>query len=101
MWNNSAVCCGRIWLKCFAIVWSDLWKSLKRESEMMFSVPLMSCEYRDVLLLTSVHPSQIANASWDYTFTGLNDALCIQPSAIELSVNDKMCNPCPICSMVM
>ena len=48
MWNNAAVCCGRIWLKCFVSVWSDLWKSLQRESAMLFSVPLMCCEYRDV-----------------------------------------------------
>ena len=44
MWDNAAVCCGRIWLKCFVSVWSDLWKSLERESAM----PLMCCEYRDV-----------------------------------------------------
>ena len=48
MWNNAAVCCGKIWLKMFVRVWSDLWKSLERESAMMFSVPLMCCEYRDV-----------------------------------------------------
>ena len=48
MWNNAAVCCGRIWLKFFFSVWSDLWKSLERESTMMFSVPLMCCEYIDV-----------------------------------------------------
>ena len=48
MWNDASVCCGRIWLKCFGSVWSDLWKSLERESAMMFSVPLMCCEYRDV-----------------------------------------------------
>ena len=60
MWNNAAVCCGKIWLKMFVRVWSDLWKSLERESAMMFSVPLMCCEYRDVSLLTSVHPSHCA-----------------------------------------
>ena len=48
MWNDAAVCCGRIWLNFFVSVWSDLWKSLERESAMMFSVPLMCCEYRDV-----------------------------------------------------
>ena len=48
MWNNAAVCCGKIWLKMFVRVWSDLWKSLERESVMMFSVILMCCEYRDV-----------------------------------------------------
>ena len=48
MWNNAAVCCGRIWLNFFVSVWSDLWKSLERESAVMFSVPLMCCEYRDV-----------------------------------------------------
>ena len=48
MWNNAVVCCGKIWSKIFVRVWSDLWKSLERESAMMFSVPLMCCEYRDV-----------------------------------------------------
>ena len=48
MWNNVAVSCGKIWLKMFVRVWSNLWKSLERESAMMFSVPLMCCEYRDV-----------------------------------------------------
>ena len=59
-WKNAAVCCGRIWLNFFVSVWSDLWKSLERESALMFSVPLMCYEYRYVLLLTSVHPSQSA-----------------------------------------
>ena len=48
MWNNAAVCCGRIWLKSFVSVWYDLWKSLERESAIMFSVILMFYEYRDV-----------------------------------------------------
>ena len=48
MWNNAAVCCGKITLKMFVRVWFDLWKSLERESAMMFSVPLMCCEYMDV-----------------------------------------------------
>ena len=67
----------------------------------MFSVPLMYCEYRDVSLLTSVHPSQHDTALCDSAFTGSNYALCIQKNALELSVNTKMCDPCPICSMVM
>ena len=53
MWYYAAVCCGRIWLKSFVSVWSDLWKSLERKSAMMFSVPLMYCEYRYVLFLVT------------------------------------------------
>ena len=68
---------------------------------MMFSVPLMCCDYWDVSLLTSVHPIQRAAASWDSAFTGSKDALCIQPSALELSVNSNMCDPYPIFRMVM
>ena len=68
---------------------------------MIFSIPLMCCEYRYVSLLTSVHQSQCANALWDYVFTGSKDALCIHPSALELSVNAKMFDPCPICRTVM
>ena len=63
MWNDAAVCCSRIWLKSSVSVWSDLWKSLERESAMIFYVPLMCCEYRDVSLLTSVHQIQSATAS--------------------------------------
>ena len=63
---------------------------------MMFSVPLICCEYKDVSLLTSVYTSQCATASCDSAFTGLKDALCIQPSVMELSVNAKICDPCPI-----
>ena len=58
---------------------------------MIFSVPLMCCEYRDVLLLTSVHPSHRVTALWDSAFTGSKDALCMKPSAIDLSVNARMC----------
>ena len=101
MWNNTAVCCGRIWLNVFVSVWSDLWESCKRESAMMFPVPLMCCEYRDVLLLTIFHPSQRATASLYSVFTGSTDVLFIHPSALELSVNAKMCDPCPIYRMVM
>ena len=56
MWNNAAACGGRIWLRIFVSFWSDLWKSRKRESAIMFYVPLLCCEYRDVSLLMSVHP---------------------------------------------
>ena len=60
---------------------------------MMFSVPLMCCDYIIFSLLTSVHLSHRATASWDSAFTGSKDALCIQPSALELSVNARMCEP--------
>ena len=56
--------------------------SFDREFAMIFSVPLMCCDYRDVSLLTSVHPSQRATASFDSAFTGSKDALYIQPSAL-------------------
>ena len=101
IWNNAAVCGGMIWLKLFVSVWSDPWKSRERESTMMFSVLLMCCEYRDVLLMTNAHPSQRDTESWDYAFTGSKDELCIQPSEMELSVSAKMCDPCTILSMVM
>ena len=95
MWKNVAVYCGNIWLKFFVRVWSDLCKYLERGYAMMFSVPLSCCEYRDVSLLTAIHPSHPATALWDYAFNGSKDALCIYPSALELSVNARMCDPCP------
>ena len=101
MWNDAAVCGGRIWLNFFVSVWSDMWKYRERESAMMFYVPLMCCEYRDVSLLKRVHLSQQATESCDYKFTGSKYALYIQPSALELSVNAKMCDPCTSCRMVM
>ena len=101
MWNYAAVCVGRIRLKCFVSVWSNLRKSRERESAMMFSVPLMCCKYRNISLLTSVHSIQRANSSCDSEFTGSKNYLCIQPSVLELSVNDNMCDPCTICRMLM
>ena len=68
---------------------------------MTFSIPLMCCEYRDVSLLTSFHSIQRDAASCDSTFTGSKYALCIQPSVLDLSVNAKLYNPCPIFSMFM
>ena len=101
MWNDASVFGGRIWLDFFVSVWSDLCKSREIEPAMILSVPLMCCEYRYVSLLTSVHPIQRATALCDSAFTGSKDALCIQPSALELSVNAKICDPCPMCRMVM
>ena len=66
----------------------------------MFSVPLLYCEYSYVLLLKRFHPSQWVTIFCDYAFTRQKDDLCIQPSALELSVNAKMCDPCPIYRMV-
>ena len=68
---------------------------------MMFSVTLMCCEYRDVLLLTRVQTSQQDTSLCDYALTRSNDALCIQPSVLELYVNAKMCEPCPSCRIFM
>ena len=78
-----------------------MWKSRERESAMMFYVTLMCCEYRDVLLLTRVHLGQQDTSSYDFTFNGSKYALCIHTNAPELSVNAKMCDPCPSCRMVM
>ena len=83
----------------FVGVWSELWKSRERESAMMFPVPLMCCEYRYVSLLMSFHLIQCTTALLDYAFTGSKDALCIQTSAMGMSVNAKMCDPCPIFRM--
>ena len=63
--NNAAVCCGRIWFKFLLLYGLIVWKSLERESVMIFSIPFMCCDYMDVLLLTSVHPSHHATALWD------------------------------------
>ena len=66
-----------------------------------FFCSLMRCGYRDVSLLTSVHPSQLSTISYDFVFTGSKDALFIQKSALKLSMNAKMCDPYPICSMII
>ena len=68
---------------------------------MIFSVLLMCFEYRDVLLITRVQPSIRATASWYSEFTGSKYALGIQPSAPELFVNTRICEPCPSCLIVM
>ena len=94
MCNDSDVYGGRIWLKRFVSVWSDMWKSRERESAMIFSVPLMCCEYMVFLFMTSVQPIQQATALCDSDFTGSKDALRIQPSVLKLSVNANICDPC-------
>ena len=68
---------------------------------MMFSVPLICCEYRDILLLTRVHLSQRAAESCDSEFNGSKDALCIQYSALELYMNANICETRPSCRMVI
>ena len=75
MWNDASVCGGSIRLKIFMSVWSDMWKFREREYAMIFSIPLMCCEYRDVLLLTRVHPIQRDTESCNYMFTGSKDSL--------------------------
>ena len=64
-------------------------------------VPLMCCEYKDILLLTRVQPIQRAAESCDSALAGSKDALYIQLSALELSVNTKMFEPCPSYRIVM
>ena len=94
MWKDAAVCCGRVQLNFFVRVWYDMCESLERESAMMFSVPLICFEYRDVSLLMRTQPIHRATALYSSSFTRSKDALCIQSSALELSVNAKMCGPC-------
>ena len=72
-----------------------MWISFERESEMIFSVLLIFCDYMDVSLLTRVQPIQRAMESCDSEFTGSKDALCIKPSVLYLSMNSKICEPCP------
>ena len=60
----------------------------------MFYVTLVYCEYRNFLLLTRVQYSQRATALCDSAYTESKDALCIQPSALDLSMNAKMCASC-------
>ena len=61
----------------------------------------MCCEFRDALLLTRVQPIQRATELCDSTFTRSKDALYIQMSALELSVNTKMFEPFPSYKIVM
>ena len=97
--------CRCLWWKgaveMFLRVWLDIRKSLERESAMMFYVSFMCCEYRDVSLITRFQPIQRDMKLCDSSFTGSKYALFIQPSALKISVNTKMCEPCPSCRMVM
>ena len=68
---------------------------------MIFSVTLVCFYYRNVLLLTRVKTIQWAMALFDFAFNGFKDSLFIQPSALKLYVNAKMCDPCPSCRIVM
>ena len=91
MWNDAFVCGGMVWFIFFVRIWSDMWKSLKRNSEMIFSVPLMWCKYMDVLLLTRVQPRQRDMELCASAFTGSKYAFCIHHSELELYVNTRMC----------
>ena len=68
---------------------------------MMFSVPLMCCDYRNVSLLKRVQPSQRDTNFCDSAYNESTYALCIQPSVLELSMNSNMCAPCVSCTIVM
>ena len=52
-----------------------MWKSLNRESAMMFEIPFMCWEYSDVSLLMMVYTKHITIMLWIYSLTGSNDAL--------------------------
>ena len=82
MCNDDNICGGRVRLITIVRVCSDMWKYLDRESPIIFPVPLMCCEYRYVLLLTRVHPSQRYTSLCGSAFTGSKDASCIQPSSL-------------------
>ena len=101
MCNDTNVCCGSMYLKIVVWYLSDRWKSLESESAMMFYFTLMCWDYRDTSLLMMVHPIHWKTTSWGYSSTGSNDALCIHPRELELSVNDRMWDPCTSCWMVM
>ena len=62
MWNDAAICGGRVLLKIFVRVWYDMCKYFERDSSMIFSVISMRCEYRDFSLLTRVQRIQRATA---------------------------------------
>ena len=64
IWNDAAVCGGIMYLKVVVRDSSELWILLERESVMMFSFPLMFCDYRDVSFLVRLHPSHRATMSW-------------------------------------
>ena len=101
MWNDATVYGGRFWLNIYVSVWSDMWNSCDRDSAMIFSVPLICCEYRDVSLLMRAQPIQWSTLLCDSAFTGSKDALLIQLSELELSANAKMCEPCTSCWILM
>ena len=69
---------------------SERWKSIESESAMMLLVPLMCWEYRDTLLLTRLHLSHRSTVSWVSSLTGSNEAFCIHPRALKLSVKARM-----------
>ena len=67
----------------------------------MFSVLFMCFEYRYVSLLKRAQLSQRATESCNSEFTESKDALCIQPSIMEMSANANMCEPFTSCWIVM
>ena len=80
---------------------SERCKSLESESAMMFLSPLMCWEFRYTSFLTVVHNRNRDIMSWGFSSTGSNEALCIHPRSLELSVKARMLDPCPSCWMVI
>ena len=68
---------------------------------MRFLVTLIYWEYRDTLLLMMVYPKHRATVSWVSSLAGSNEALCIHPRLLELSVKSSIWYPYPSCCMVM
>ena len=57
MWNDAAVCGGRMDLKMLVRDLSERWKSLEREYEIIFLVTLMLWKYKDTSFMMRVHPN--------------------------------------------
>ena len=70
-------------------------KYLESESAMMLLVPLMCWEYGDKLLLTRFQTNHQVTVSWDYYFTGSDEALFIQPRSLEISIKARIWDTCP------
>ena len=51
MWNGFSVCGGIMELKILVLDWSEMWKSLEGNSDMVFSVSLVFWYYMDTSLL--------------------------------------------------
>ena len=79
---------------------SEMWKSLESESVMMVVETLMCWECRYTSLMMRVHNNHCDTMSWGSSLNGSNESMYINPRALQLSMEARVCDPGTSCWIV-